>query len=351
MSVEENREQEGTSTDIEGASPETIPEYFASRHGKASARIYANIASDPVIAEVTKRKKLNYREMLLVGGGVVGALDDRIQELEARDGSWRRLTGAINAPLLLSAPSSDSKDIDDKEPEIDPAETQWFLKYLTLRNVLGSLVVVISLAAGFFAWWNQDYRSMIDGSEKRAKKLAEEVLKKDQEIRTLQEQQRTQATEISSIEGLLKGVQDAKKKAENRVAKLESQRDKQAASTNAVSVDLAKELGDAKGAVAEFETKFANERVESKRWKKLAGQHEKTAKERSEQLAIADRRASEAVASKDKTVDAWNQLLFFLEQEKEPLGRNIQFKTKALEEQLKELERYSAGINGMRQSL
>jgi hypothetical protein len=110
-------QQEESEAGLPATTAETpsISEYFEGRTEKPSARVYNNLASDPMMAEVVRRKRLSYREMTLVVSSVVGALDERIEELEARDGTWRRLRGALNAPLIAHSqnPGDARRELED----------------------------------------------------------------------------------------------------------------------------------------------------------------------------------------------------------------------------------------------
>ncbi|KXJ04364.1 hypothetical protein AC249_AIPGENE18624, partial [Exaiptasia diaphana] len=331
----------------------TLSEYFASRGDKASARIYANIATDPVVAEISRRKKLNYREMLLVVSGVVGSLDDKIEELERSVGTWRQVSSAMNSPLIAVDRAQPADSISDEVPEqdIDLAEAHWFLKYLTLRNVLGVLVVVLTLSSSFFAFWNKDYRSLIDGAKKRAATAESELLEAKKKIRELEEEKANSGFEIRRLGGLLGAAEDAKEDLRKRNGELESRFTQQVSQSTAQSVDLAKELGDAKALATRFESERDEARRELSRWKGLAQQHERTSGSRATALSAEESKSSTLASERDDAVTAWNQLVGFLGTKKKGWPAEITVRVSDLETQLSELETFTKKIDGMRRNL
>ena len=147
---------------------------------RPSARVYENMKADPVVGEILGRKKVTYREMALVASAVVATLDDHIRKLEERvealepiEQRWKRLGTVINAPLIGGPGAVFNGDDDalegdesnrfseEKAHSASNEESAWFLRYLTLRNILGVLLIVITLSASFFAWYNRDYRSQL----------------------------------------------------------------------------------------------------------------------------------------------------------------------------------------------
>jgi hypothetical protein len=327
----------------------TLTEYFSIRSTRHSARIYNNLASDPVIGELSKRKKLNYRETLLIVSTVVASLDDEIRRLQEFEKRWEGFRSAMNAPLL-AAPVKELKEGEAPPP---PAEPNWFLRYLTLRNVLGVLVVVISLSAGFFAWLNKDYRSLLDGRDKRLSDAQQEITRISTEKNTTeglltQEKATSQRlnSERASFESRLTATEDANKKLANDFKELQDSKLKQltadvkvTAEAQAKAVSLQRDL--------DAQIKKTDEATKSVEfWK---GELEK---ERSKVVAKTTEANTKAEESRkistqlEASTDAWNSLVDFLTNNTN--RKELQLTRKDLSDHLKTLERYTGQIREMR---
>ena len=347
MPDHENPAEEEHSLEAADQSSE-LEKYFADNEDKPSARIYRNLANDPMILEAGRRKKPSYRELLFLASGVVAALDEQIQDREAREQRYRRL----DIPLITAPRSEDRSPVPGATPSPNKNEAHWILSYLTLRNVLGVLVVVVTLGSGFFAWWNKDYRSLVAGAEKRSEQLSEQVLELKEQLRTAETSLSTQMADGKRLEGLLGAADDEARDLKQRIATLEEQRDTQASQSTAQTVDLAKELGEAKAHAASLASQLTSANADVERWRDLAKDHERTVETRSTQLGEAEADASEATTQKDKAVIAWNQLIYFLGQHETGGFRSkVEVPTKKVKEQLAELKQYTSEVKGMRREL
>src|SRR5690349_9172301 len=95
-----------TVTDENPGDENMLTRYLDPSADKPSARMYANLSSDPVLAEVIRRKQPSYREMLMVVSAIVASLDDRIGELESERRGWDRATHLLNVPLFAGNPGA-----------------------------------------------------------------------------------------------------------------------------------------------------------------------------------------------------------------------------------------------------
>jgi hypothetical protein len=214
----------------------SIAEVLDTEDSKPSSQLYRQLFSDPMFNYLTTRRKLTHRELLLVASTVVSSLDKELIQLRKSAERMARLRSFVNAPLLESVKQSTSKDTAG-EAGPSPAEAQWFLHYLSLRNVLGALVIALSLSGGFFAWWNQDYRSLLDARKERVVELekannsfAKTILERDKELLSLRGR-------LGAAEGRLQGAEDQAGRLQSSLAKLQA-----ASGAQSVVVDSAESL-------------------------------------------------------------------------------------------------------------
>lgn len=329
----------------------SLERYFEQREGRPSSRIYRNLATDPVMRELASRKKLSYREMLIIVNGVVSALDDQISRLERFAGPWRQVSSVVNAPLFAatqSAPKNSKRDPlrADHEPE-NLAEARWILRHLTLRNFASVVVVVIGLAAGLFAFINKDHRSIIADSKLAVERSQDELLVANEQIRELQTQVEIKAGEALALENRLGAADDRIERLEERIAGLQRSKDEQVESKSQIQMDLTTELGDARTRIARLEESLRSQTTETEHWKNAATGFQKTADKRGGDLTAEERRSSTFRTERDQAVSAWNQLLTFLGSRKE--GRVWKsLKLGDLEAHLRTLEPTTSTVDGMR---
>jgi len=327
-----------------------LTNYFEARQEKMSAKIYRNLTLDPVVSVIFRRKEPTYRELVLVVSTVVSALDNRIEELEKSTRPWDRLSNTLNAPLLSAKPVEESKkEAKDEgvkgEEESDSHEAKWLLKYLTLRNLGGALLTVLTLSTGFFAFINRDYRSLLDARDKRIEDLAEELKVREGALEQTKEQLRKLDSKSKSIEGRLVASGQQTAALQGRIKELERKRDEAVVKGADGQVQLAKELGDARVKIGELERDLsaANANLETVRnnWAtetENASSRSKTMKDLETKLSTAQTRLNSAI-------DSWNSLLNFLGSQRE--GWKIEMKGSELRAHLETLERYTSRVDGM----
>lgn len=318
----------------------SIAEILDGDDTKPSSEIYRNLASDPVFSYLSTRKKLSYRELLLVVSTVVSSLDKELLQLRKSEERLVRLKSFVNAPLL--EPYSESKGRDgSQESGPSPAEAHWFLKYLSLRNVLGALVLTLSLSGGFFAWWNQDYRSLLDARKERVSELeklnnsfANTIKERDKELAALRNQ-------LGAAEGRLQGAEDHAKSLESSIEKLQTASGAQsvvAESAESLKVDLEKIRGEKeqyRTAATEWQTKYNEQNNKISDKDSLLTQKDLELSKRDGQVRDA--------------VDAWNQLLTYLYSKSN--GGMVEVKSAYLKDQLKSLSEYTSRVPNMKQEL
>jgi len=314
----------------------SLAQYFADRSQKPSSRIYANLATDPFIAELANRRKLNYREMLLVVGTVVGSLDNEIQQLEAKAKVWNQMSNVINAPLIAPKKVDDEKKSSDNSGDgYSRDEVKWILKYLTLRNVLAVLFILISSAAAFFAWWNKDYQSLLQTRSERITALEAEVQKYQASNAALNAQTDKQNLELGELSGRLDAAEQRKKDLEEALRKAEQGQNR----------ELNKQTASLRETVNQLKTSNA----ESKQWKDIYENTKETIQAKNSEISNFERRVSDLESRLNNSIDAWNQLLTYLNSR--AAGGKLDLRTKDIKKQLEDLERYTKKVEGMKYKL
>jgi flagellar motility protein MotE (MotC chaperone) len=321
--------------------------------GRPSTDIYRNLFSDPIFAHLADRKKLSYRELLLVVTTVVGALDKELVLLRRSSARYERVNSIINAPLISpqSVKKTEGQDDEPGEEGKDKAgkeESHWFLRYLTLRNVLGALVVAISLAGGFFAWLNQDYRSILDARKERVKDLegqierfTKQISEKDQEFFKSVDKLRSAETARDQLGGRLQGAEDQVKSLQASIRSLQ-----QASGAQASAVQSVEEL---KAELERVRTEKGASDQASAEWRSRYNELNARIREKESLVTQKELELSKADSRLRNSVDAWNQLLTYL------YSHSTTYKTEVqrsyLDAQLKTLADYTRDVPNMKQAL
>jgi len=155
-------------------------EYFETRPKTYSARIYRNLSQNDALRAAAVGRKLTVRDNLIIAATVLSSADDRIEELEQERKLFTRVRSFMNAPLFQSGAKSTTSGGDTSgSPSSDDAaavaETRWFQRYLTLRNLLAVLVVVCGGIAGVMAYSTQNFKDRAEGAEKRLADLQKDA--------------------------------------------------------------------------------------------------------------------------------------------------------------------------------
>lgn len=131
-------------------------EHFEQDSQSFSGEIFRELNGSPLVRPEyeTDGKTPTAKYMLCVASVVVGAADREIRKLEREKESSRFWTGSIIQP----APS-ELNDDSEGGGTTNKSEASWFLRYLTLRNLVTTAVAISAAAWAVFVW---------SASEKRA---------------------------------------------------------------------------------------------------------------------------------------------------------------------------------------
>lgn len=329
----------------------SIGEFLESHSEKPSKKIYENLVSDPIFAEVSNRKKLNYREMLLVVSTVVGALDKEIERLKPYENRLSIASKVINEPILgkpRNIPNEPGGIAGD--PDVD--EARWVLKYLTIRNVAGVFLIMITLSSGLFAFINKDYNSILSEREIEIGDLQEKHSKLISEKSILEQKLEGKKEEISAKDQTISSLENRLDAADQKYALLQkeftkvSEAQKQGAQIDAEGL---KNIGELKGKIESLKGKINLEKQNVSHWKRMYQGSKDSLGNKITEVEKYERLVSIAEADLSKAVDAWNQLLTYLYSKSGK--RSVDLKTKDLKTMIGNLERYTKDIDGMKISL
>ncbi len=143
------------------ARPLTL-EYFemGARSESFSSEVVRRLSDGPFFRPAKQPDGfISDRDMLTVASVVIAAAD---REIAATERVRERL-GWWNAPLLQKpvATAADGHGEDVAGAEGDQHEIAWFAKYLTLRNILGALVVLTAAAWTLFVFIDSEKKTQI----------------------------------------------------------------------------------------------------------------------------------------------------------------------------------------------
>lgn len=135
--------------------------YFEGNEKSFTSKVFNGLKENEFFKPKTKSGSITAHDMLIVAMTVISAADVEIHRLNRRTEALERHSRWLNAPMFAIAQPKRSTDAPENKEASDsklgdPAESGWLSKYLTLRNFLSAMVVLISAIAGFFAWWTQD---------------------------------------------------------------------------------------------------------------------------------------------------------------------------------------------------
>jgi predicted nucleic acid-binding Zn-ribbon protein len=294
------------------------------------------------------RKKLNNRELAIMASTVVGALDAQIAALMAeikelkeeilrlrKEGRvLEKMSQIINAPLFLVAsekqpitetPSGGTQEGAEAEPAseskaaLDKAENEWFVRHLTLRNVLATTVVLIGMAAGFFAWFNKDYRSLLQAKDARILEMTSEVSRaltlNASNVNVVADKE----VEIKKVNSDYRSLEIRNGTLEERISVMDAEHkrilEKAMSSTTTDAkeqIKLTEEVGRANSKITglEAELKAAKEKLQAMD-KTLNGALE-TIRDARRDGEVARSRQAQISAQLNDAVSAWNQLVTYL---------------------------------------
>jgi hypothetical protein len=148
-----------------------IYEYWENTPASYSAQILAKVLHSEAPNELVFPLKLTPSSRNAIARTVMAACDQKIVDCERdiallkreRDQSnIRRVVTFINTPLIAAGtpPVATGDEIRDEEIQkrLDDQEARWFLRYLTLRNILAFLVVFLGIVGSVIGFTIKEYR-------------------------------------------------------------------------------------------------------------------------------------------------------------------------------------------------
>ncbi len=295
--------------DVAQANGNELTKIFSGRESKASSKIYQNLATDPILADLIEKKKFTYRETLIEVSTVVGALDEKIETLQKQANNWSQIRAGLNTPLIKI---NSSTEAGNSLKDSNNIEEKWFLKYLTLRNILGFFVIFISMSAGFFSFLNKDYRSLIQAEGAKAKQYADELTevtsKKNEVSLKLKE---LEITNIN-LESRLAAADEQIDKLDKDLNSTKTIVDRTEVKNATQQADLNSQLVIETNRANQLEDSYNKEILDRKKWEEIAKEKEKSLNQRSQEVMELERSHYAKKQELDSMVNAWNQLLVYI---------------------------------------
>jgi DNA repair exonuclease SbcCD ATPase subunit len=150
--------------DIVPADVEAIDKYREEKPQTFSAQIFSRILSGGAVDDIIPFKPTPAAR-IAVARTVIAASDQKIDDLEKQLKAMRlerdqslvnRVLVAINTPVFAPGKKGETSQPEEtpegKEKKLEEAENRWFLRYLTLRNILAFLAVFVGLVGSVFAF-------------------------------------------------------------------------------------------------------------------------------------------------------------------------------------------------------
>lgn len=189
-----------------------------------SSRVLRNLAKSPLYKP--KRGKdgsPSEKELLTIATTLLAAADERITALEKK-------ALVLNAPLFQSPMLLG----DGGEGHNDKSEASWLMKYLTLRNFAGVMVLLVGAIWAVFTWYSADKGAQLTVANQRLKdsETSREQFQKDSafwkkdadDMRSkLTDQETTHKQAIDKKESELKTAQEQSATLKGRIQELEKQ--------------------------------------------------------------------------------------------------------------------------------
>lgn len=344
---------ENITSDISKESTENpLTAYLGNQESKKpSSEIYKNLANDPILSEAIRRKKPTYREMLIIATTVIASQDRDILRLKNFEGNWNKVTKIIDEPIFSKSDATNSPACSD-----NITEAEWVQKYLTVRNVAGAALLIITLGTSFFSFINKDYRSLIQNREQQIEDLKEEKGIVVSEKLKLANKNDENNTLIISLKGEISSLEHrviaAEQKTEIYKDQYESAKKSSAASAASGEqnvqtlheeiTNLTAQIGDFKAELAAEKQKTLSQSMQIKDLQKLLNEQRDLASNNETKITNLDIDLNRAVA-------AWNDLLTYI-YSKDKRG-SLNFRTKLLKDKLRTLEEYTHKVQGMKSKL
>jgi hypothetical protein len=176
-----------------------------------SARVLARLSNNPLFKP--KRAKdgaITDHDMLTIAATVVSVADERIEELE-------RKSSVLNGPMFSAA-----KPVSEDETAA-PDESNWFLRYLTLRNFLSAALAIIAGLWGFFTYTTSDKNFQLESKQKDIEGLQKETKFWQDQAKVYKDQSSADNARKTEAEGKLQGLQGTEEAERKELAVLRIQ--------------------------------------------------------------------------------------------------------------------------------
>jgi hypothetical protein len=154
-----------------------IYEYWESAPGSYSARILAKLLRPDAASEDVFPLKLTGPTRNAIARSVTAACDEKIADClreitalkrERDQSNYQRVITLINTPLIAAGSATtpaqkgeDKTTDEEKQKRLDAQEAQWFLRYLTLRNILAFLVVFLGIVGSVIGFAVNEYQNKL----------------------------------------------------------------------------------------------------------------------------------------------------------------------------------------------
>ncbi len=185
-----------------------------------SSRVLRLLAKNPLFQpKIGKDGKPSAKEMVTVASTLLSAADERIASLEKR-------VSLLNAPLF-QAPILPGKHSDAPTEE---KEAGWLMKYFTLRNFAGVVIVLVGALWTVFTWWTADKSAQLQHAQSQLTESenSRQQFQKDSEYwkKDSEDWQKKMEKKDGELKDAQNKVSDAEKESSNlkgRVQELEKQ--------------------------------------------------------------------------------------------------------------------------------
>lgn len=152
--------------------------FFAHSPKAESSKILQHLISNPFYQFVVKGGQPSPSQMLLLASAVVAALDKKVDDLKQENVWWRTL---LTRPLFVrsteKAPANDANGGGNTADGVPPTsiENDWFKKYLTLGNLLASLIVSLGILGGVLTYFTANEKARAEAAEQRVRDLQQDI--------------------------------------------------------------------------------------------------------------------------------------------------------------------------------
>jgi DNA repair exonuclease SbcCD ATPase subunit len=192
---------------------EAIDSYLAEKPKAYSAQLLERLNARGAIDGILPLKTTPAAR-IAIARTIMASSDQKIEDLEERIRVMQRerdmslasrVLLAANTPIFAAgrtppAPSQDDqKKAEDKA--LEDAENRWFSRYLTLRNILGFLVVFVGLVGSVFAFTVSEYEKHSTALDQTIKDLNVDKTKLQAEKVSLEAERAKLQVQVNNLQG------------------------------------------------------------------------------------------------------------------------------------------------------